>query len=214
MFDFSKWREKYQAAGSKAQLVVLPLMALVAIGAVILAIVAIIALPAVYNVKDRGVGAYGFKAFVEEGTDLGVGDVLSKKIVKSELGNKSLSVDDADVSGVFNIDGNRGQTATFDFLRADGADSGVYVDLMLFKNSSSMDGSHILSGTGKAGTIQGHPAYFMRAQTLGYDREYRLMVVNGLKVYKFVMTQPHKNVTINEVTAVAALKRMAEKANL
>lgn len=214
MFDFSKWQEKYQSAGKKAQLVVLPLMALVAIGAVVLAIVAIIAIPSVYDVKKQGVGAYGFKAFVEEGTDLGAGEVVSKKTVVNELGDKALKVEDVKVSGVFNLDGNRGQTATYDFLRADGTQSSVYVDIMLFKNTSAMDGAHILSGTSKAGTVQGHPTYFMLAQTVGKDREYRMMIVNGLKVYKFVMTQPSQNITIPEVAAIASLKRMAEKAEL
>lgn len=41
-----------------------------------------------------------------------------------------------------------------------------------------------------------------------------MIVVNGLKAYRFVMTQPMDNITIKEVAALAALKKIALEAKL
>jgi len=210
----AKRRVQFKTLSRRTRLVVLPLFALIGIGAVVLAVITIIVMPRVNQGSQRGVGADGFRAYLEENSTLGIDKVATKNQVITCLGAKAKSVDDVAVSKVFNLDGNRGQTATFDFVRTDGNKASVYIDVMLFKNVPTMNNADILAGTGKAGTIQGHPAYYMHAQTVGSDREYRLLVTNGLKAYKFVVVQPVRNITISEVGALAAMRKLASEAKL
>lgn len=196
------------------QAIIIPIMGIIAAGAVILAILSVLAMPKADDSSQRGIGADGFRAYEEKGTTLGIDKVVSKDDVAAALGNKAKSVGDKQVSNVFNLDDNRGQTLTFDFVRADNTKVSLYVDVMLFKNLNVLEAANVYAATATAGSIGTHPAYYMRAQTMGSDREYRLMVVNGLKVYKFVMVQPYRSITINEVPAVATLKKLAEKAQL
>lgn len=213
MVNSSKEGDKNGVLNKKAQMVAIPVMTLIAIGVILLAIVAIMVIPT-YDARQRGTGAYGFQAYEEVGTDLGVGKVVSKKLVADKLGDKALAVGNPQVTNVFNWNGNRGQTVTYDFVRADGVAASVYIDVMVFKDSVTMDSQNILRATKRTSDINGYPAYFMHAQTLGLEREYRLMVVDGLKVYKFVMTQPNRNITISEVSALAALKQIADASSI
>jgi hypothetical protein len=198
----------------RTRAIILPILIVVGTGAVVLAVLAIIVMPRVNPGAERGYGANGYHAFVEPDGNLGMAKVVSKDDVETILGNKAKVVSNVDVSKVFNLDGTRGQTATYDFVRSDGVKSSLYVDLMFFKNQQTLDDAHVTADTLKAGTINGYSAYYMHALTLGKDREYRLLVVNGLKVYKFVIAQPHRNVQISEVSALAALKKLAAKAHL
>lgn len=209
-----KQTRKSQGISQRTRLIILPVMGIIGVGALVLAVLAVIVMPRLDAGNQRGVGANGFRAFEEKNGNLGIGKVVSKDAVVSALGSKAKSVKDVDVSTVFNIDGNRGQTATFAFTRSDGAKASVYIDLMLFKNPASLNAAYIYTNTVKTNDINGKSAYFMHAQTLGSDREYRLMVVNGLKVYKFVLVQPYRSLTINEVAALAVLKKIAAKAEL
>lgn len=198
----------------RTRAVVLAFMIAIGIGAIALAVTAIVLLPKANPGAQRGVGATGFTAFTEENGDLGMGKVVSKEDVASVLGNKSKVVSNVSVSKVFNIDGSRGQTASYDFVRSDGVKATTYVDVMVFKNQATLDAANVTKNTAKGGTVNNHPVYFMHAQTLGSDREYRLMIVKGLKVYKFVVVQPLRNITISEVAALAAMKKLAAKAEL
>lgn len=163
---------------------------------------------------QNGVGADGFRAYVEEGTSLSVDKVASKNQVIASLGSKAKSVGDAQVSKVFNYNGNRGQTLTFPIVRADGVTASIYIDKKIYKTTQALNDDHIYVATMKAGDVNGHPLYYRHAQTIGNDREYHLMVVNGKNVYRFVFTQPDGNITISEVGALAALKSLAQKAKL
>ncbi len=178
-----------------------------------LAVMSILASPKT-NTSERGVGANGFHAFVDEGADLGIGEVVSKDDVKAALGDKAKSVSEPKVSKVFNMNGDRSQTVSFDFVRADGKKAELYVDVMQFKDTSSMNSARIYAQTAKAGPVNGHEAYYMHAHTFGSMREYRLMAVNDLKAYKFVIGQTSSDITISEVSAVAALLRLAKEAKL
>lgn len=198
----------------RLRFVVLPVMGVVAIGAIVLAVITIIVMPKADQGAQRGVGANGFRAFEEKDGNLGVGKVVTKAEVTSELGNKAKSVDDAVISSVFNIDGTRGQTATYPFTRTDGTKVSLYVDVMLFKNTAALNSANVYNNTLKAGKVNGRDVYYMHALTIGKDREYRLLVVNGLKVYKFVVSQPLSNITISEVSALAVLKKLVAKAEL
>lgn len=191
----------------------IPVLALIAVGAIVIAIMVIMNMPKPEGAQ-RGVGANGFRAYEEKDGDLGIGKVVSRDEVADALGAKARSVDDVDVSSVFNINGTRGQTATFPITKANGKPASVYVDVMVFKNSVALDEANIYSYTAKTDPINTHPTYYMHALTLGSDREYRLMVVNGIKVYKFVLTQPYRDITINEAMAVATLKKIAAKSDL
>jgi hypothetical protein len=213
MVEKSKPR-KFKGLTKRQRTLILPLFVVIGTGAIVLAVLAIIVMPRTTNDNQRGIGADGFQAYQETGTDLGIGKVVSKSDVVAALGVNAKSVSDADVSKVFNYNGDRGQTLTFNFKRADNNQASLYIDVVLFKNSASLTNTNIYNGTGKAGTINGLSAYYMHAQTLGTIREYRLLVVNGLKAYKFVIDQPYKNITISEVSALAALKKLALKAQL
>ena len=189
------------------------LSAMIVVGAivVILAIIAIIVTPKVNPGAQRGVGASGFQAFTEENSDLGMGTIVSKEDVAAALGDKAKVVSKVEVSKVINIDGSRGQTATYNFVRSDGARSNIYIDLMIFKNQPTFDSANVTMNTIKGGTINGLQVYYLHAQTLGSEREYRLMVTKGINVYKFVFVQPLRNITISEVAALATLKKLAAK---
>lgn len=202
-----------QQVDPRVKFIVFPLLALVAIGAVAFAVVTIANLPKPEGAM-RGVGADGFRAYAEKDGDLGAGNVASKQTVVESLGEKAKEVKDVSTTTVFNLNGTRGQTATFDIVKANGKPGSVYIDITMFRNTIELDKANIYAYTGKTDPINGHPAYYMHAQTIGSDREYRLMVVNGAKVYKFVLVQPFRDITINEAGAVATLKKIAAKSQL
>ncbi|MDB5183930.1 MAG: hypothetical protein JWO07_611 [Candidatus Saccharibacteria bacterium] len=209
MFNFQmKQLTKRQRA------IVLPVMVAIGTTVVVLAILTIVVFPTITRNAQRGVAANGFSAYLEKGTDLGAGKIVQKSDVVAALGNKAKSVSDVDVSGVFNYNGDRGQTATYNFVRSDGVKASLYIDMTAFKSTQSMDDQQILAETGLAQIINGHSAYYMHAQTIGGSREYRLVVINDIKAYKFVIDQPLENIKINEVSAVASLIKLAQKAAL
>ena len=196
------------------QKIVLPIFLLLGAGVIILTILSIMFILRPEQDAKFGVGADGFRAFVEENGDLGVRSVITKDQVAAALGDKAKSIGDADVSKVFNLNGDRGQTLSFPFIRTDGKKASLYVDVKLYKNMQSQEKDHIYTSTTKGGTAGGHPVYYKHAQTIGSEREYHLIVVNGLKAYRFVIAQPAKSMLINEVASLAALKRLAAEAKL
>ncbi len=201
---FLKKRTKYIA---------LPVMALIAISVIVLAIVAIMVMPLVKD-PNRGIGADGFHAGIEKGADLGVGNIVTKQDVIDILGEKAKSVESADVSKVFNLNGIQGQTLTYDFERSDGVKNSLYIDKKKFDSTSTLKSANILANTTSAGKVGEFKAYFMHAVTFGSDREYYLLVTKDLEAYLFALVQPSRRITISEVSAVAVLKQLALKAEL
>lgn len=198
---------------ARQKAVVLPAMVVVGAVAVGLAIWGIAMTPLFHNGSQPGVAANGFTAaFAEKGTDLGVGKLVQKDAVVSALGSKAKSVSDADVTSVLNYNGDRSQMVTYNFTRSDNQPASVYIDMTQFKNQDSMDAQQILTETAKAPDANGKKAYYMHFQTIGIDLENRLVVLDGLKAYKFVMVQPYHNVTISEVAALASLVKIAQSA--
>jgi hypothetical protein len=206
--------DKNDGISLRTKALVLPVLVAIGAGAIAIAILSIIVVPRINPGSQRGVGANGFQAFIEPEGDLGMGSVVSKQDVEEVLGKNAKKVNDVEVTKVFNLNGNRGQTATYKFTRTDGLKVSLYVDVMAFKNVPELEAANVTEGTVDAGMVNGHHAYYMHAQTLGSDREYRVLVVNGLKVYKFVIVQPYRYITISEVTSAAALKKLAAKAHL
>lgn len=209
-----KKRKSSEGLSPRARMVLLAALTIVGGGAIAIAIISIVIVPLVNPGSQRGVGANGFQAFVEDGGNLNIANTVSKQEVVDALGDKAKSVSDAQVSKVFNIDGTRGQTVTYDFVRANGLKASLYIDLMYFSNLQTLESTGVTASTGDAGRVNGHQAYYMHAQTFGSEREYRLMIINGLKVYKFVISQPYRTISINEVSALATLKKLAAKAEL
>lgn len=201
---FLKKRTKYIA---------LPVMALIAISVIVLAFVAIMVMPSVRD-AHRGIGADGFHAGIERGADLGVGKLVSKQDIVDTLGGKAESVGSADISKVFNLNGIRGQTLTYDFEGSDGIKNSLYIDKKEFDSTSTLNSANILANTTSAGKVGEFNAYFMHAVTFGSDREYYLLATKDLKAYLFALVQPSRHITISEVSAVAVLKRLALKTNL
>lgn len=197
----------------KARFAVLVLFSLISIGAISLSIWSIVT--SMNNQKpgqQYGVGADGFRAFVDDKATLNVNKVVKKDQVDSVLKGLAKSVSDAKVDKVFNLNGNQGQTVTYSFVRTDGVKSSLYIDKRQYKDKKALDNDYIYDGTMKSGTAKGHPIHFRMALTIGADREYSLMVVNGLTVYRFVIAQPLDNISITEVTALVALKKLAQQA--
>lgn len=200
--------------GPKARKLLLPVFVLLGIGVIVLTVFSIILMPKENPGSQYGVGADGFSAYVEKEGDLGVGSVVDKSQVVTALGDKAKSVDNAQISQVFNLNGNRSQTLTYPFTRTDGVKANLFIDMRLYKNLKALEDDHIYVATAKAGTVGGYPAHYKLAQTIDGDREYHMIVVNGLRAYRFVVAQPAKSITINEVPALAVLKRLALEAKL
>lgn len=198
----------------KVRVAILMLLIAVGAGAILTSIYTIVIMPRFNPGLQRGVSASGFSVFVEENGDLGMKDIVDKTDVESALGKKAKVVSNVEISKVLNFDDNRGQTATFRFVRPDGIKASVYIDVMHFKSTPALEDASVTTNTVKAGTVNGNQAYYLHAQTLGSEREYRLLVVRGLRVYKFVMVQPSRNVTIDEVASMAVMKKIAAKARL
>lgn len=163
---------------------------------------------------QTGVGADGFSVFEIKGADLGITSVVSKQSVVNELGKHAKSVDDVDKSGVVSLNGNKGQTATYNFTTPSGARSSVYVDVLIYQSQSAYDADNVFAGTGSAGKVGDMEVRFLPAVSLGYDREYALLVSKGVKSYKFAMVQPNSKIEINEITAQDILKKLIAIANL
>jgi len=198
----------------RLQFTLLPLFVAIGVGMIILVVVSVITLPKANPGAARGVGADGFRAYTEEKGDLGVKAVATKEEVVAALGSKAKSVDDPEASKVFNFNGDRSQTLTFPFVRSDGESAELYIDLKLYKNTKSLDDDHIYALTAKAGSVKGYPAYYKLAQTIDSHREYHVMIVNGLRLYRFVIAQPVSRVTISEIDAAALLKSLAAESKL
>ncbi len=209
-----KLRPAFKDISRRKRALILPILVLISVGAIILALIVIFVANQPVPGSRYGVGADGFRAFTEKDGDIGIANVVSKEAVVNALGSKAKKVDDVQVSSVFNLNGSRGQTATFGFTRQDGRAVSLYVDEMIFKNKVSFDEAKVTVGTASAGTVNGHPIYFMHAQTIGSTREYRLLAINGLRAYKFVIVQPSGSITLSEISSLAALKKLVAKAQL
>lgn len=194
----------------------LPTFFLIGVAAVVLTGVSIVILLNSNKGTDyqNGVGADGFRAYIEDKGDLGVGSLVTKDQVTQALGDKAKSVGRADISKVFNYNGDRGQTISFSFVRADNMTASLYVDKKIYKDSTSMKDDNLYVATASAGTINGLPAFYKHAQTISADREYHIMVVDGLTAYRFVIAQPEQKITISEIDADALLKKLAGKVEL
>lgn len=210
----TKKKQQKALVGRRLRITLLPLFVAIGAGMIILVVLSVITLPKDKPGAQRGVGADGFSAFVEENTDLGVRAVTTKESVAKALGAKAKSVNDGQVSKVFNLNGDRSQTLTYPFIRNDGANAELYVDMKLYKNTQSLENDNIYVATKKTDDTNGYPTYYRLAQTLESDREYHIMVVNGLRVYRFVIAQPAQSIAISEIDAAALLKKLASSSKL
>lgn len=161
-----------------------------------------------------GVGADGFRAYVEDTTNLGVDSLVSKDQVSAALGGEAKSVRPAEVSKVFNLNGNRGQTITFSFVRSDGTESFIHIDKRIYKDTSSIESDNVYRSSLQYGSINGKTVYVKRAQTIGGFREYHALIVNDTTVYRFVLAQPLRKITIKEVKAIDILKEIMTSARI
>lgn len=194
----------------RTQRVVLGLTAAAAIGAV--AIMALV-LPAKSD-SPTGVGADGFSVFEKKGADLGVTKVASKETVSRALGKNVTSVAEVEKSGVISLNGNLGQTATYNFTLPNGSKGWIDIDILQYKSKQAYENDGVFKGTGVAGTIDGREVRYMPASSLGKDRIYALLVTKDLKSYKFAMSQPNAKVQIKEYKAQDILKEIIDNSAL
>lgn len=155
-----------------------------------------------------GVGADGFRAFVEDTNNLGVGAIASKDQVSAALGKDAKLVRPVEVSKVFNLNGNRGQTATFGFVRADGIEAFVYIDKRVYKDPRSLEVDKVYGSSLQYGTVNEKTVYVKRAQTVGGFREYHALVVKDNTVFRYVLAQPLRKISIKEARAIDMLKEI------
>ncbi len=206
-----KTTKKSKVASKRSQYLVLAVIAVVS--------VAILAGLAAWlgndnNAKTPGVGADGFRVTEEKGANLGVANVANKEIVASALGNLVKNVTDAETSGVLNMNGNLGQTATYNFELPDGSKAWIDIDVTQYKTEDTLKAANVFQGTGHAATINGRDVRYAPASTLGKERLYPLLVVQDNKFYRFVFTQPAAKVQIKEYKAQDILKAIIAKSNL
>ena len=166
------------------------------------------------NSRPVGVGADGFSVFEKSGADLGVTKVASKKVVQDALGKNAKNVADVEKSGVLSINGNLGQTATYNFTLSDGSKAWIDIDVLQYKSKEAYDGDNVFKGTGHAATIDGNEVRYMPATSLGTERVYALLVTEGVKSYKYAMSQPNASVLIKEYKAHDILKQIIDNSNL
>lgn len=161
-----------------------------------------------------GVGADGFSVFEKKGADLGITKVVSRDAVASALGKKAKGVAEVEKSGVISLNGNVGQTATYNFTLPNGSKAWIDVDLLQYRNQQAYDNDGVFQGTGAAGIIKGHEVRYMPASSLGKERVYALLVTKDLKSYKFAMSQPNADVQIKEYQAQDILKSIIAQSKL
>ena len=199
----------------KKQMIILIIFCILGAGTIVVTAISITLIPKdTTSVAKRGIGADGFQAHIEDGANLGVGLIVSKNQTITALGNNAKSVGEAQLSKVFNYNGNLGQTVTFPFVRADGVASSLYIDKKTYKDIKALNDDHIYIATMSAGEINDLPLYYRHAQTIGNYREYHLMLVDGLTIYRFVIAQPDDNIYMSEVNSLATLKKLARVATL
>ncbi|RYX79408.1 hypothetical protein EON76_01650 [bacterium] len=187
----------------------LPAVIVIALAALLLTI---FALP--NNTARNGVGADGFSVKRMKGVQLGVDTIIDKQKIISALGSNAKEVKDGVVTDTLNRNGNRSQQITYDFMTKSGNTASLYIDLVIYKNQASYDNDSVFAGTGLAGKIDGREVRYMPAATLSADREYALLVTNGLKSYKFALLQPTKAVAINELTSQNIMKKIIDESKL
>lgn len=176
----------------------------------------IINMPILNPGSTPGVGADGYSVSEIKGADLGIADVAKKPLVEQELQAVAGRIGNVNKSGVINMNGNKGQTATYYFESK--SDKSVkysfYVDVMQYKSEAAYNSAAVFKGTGDAGMVAGLAARYLPAATIAGEREYALLVTKDLNSYKFAITQPAKKLTITEPTAQAIVKKIAEQADL
>lgn len=186
----------------------LPAVIIVALGALA---VTILVLP---NQARNGFGADGFNVSLIKGAQLGVDKITSKQTIVTALGANAKDVKDGEITDGLNRNGSKSQQITYEFTTKSGETASFYIDLLVYKNQAAYDGDSVFASTGHAATIDGREVRYMPAATLSMDREYALLVSNGLKSYKFAMLQPSNGVAINELTAQNIMKKIIEQSNL
>ncbi|RYF28415.1 MAG: hypothetical protein EOO17_04935 [Chloroflexi bacterium] len=187
-------------------------------GAIVLGILAftIINMPSLRTGSQEGVGADGYSVKVLKGKDMKISEVVKKPLVEKYLSTGIAGqIGNVNKTDVLDMNGNFGQTATY-YFKAKGTDvvCNFYTDVMVYKSKAAYDSDDVFIGTGDAGKVGDLDARYMPAATIGKDREYALLVTNGLKSYKFAIVQPAKSIQIDEKTAQDALKKIATEANL
>lgn len=187
----------------------LPAVIVIALAALV---ITIFALP--NNTARNGVGADGFSVKRLKGVQLGVDKIVDKQTIASAFGDNAKDIKDGVITDALNRNGNKSQQITYDFTTQSGKSASVYIDLVIYKNQASYDDDSVFAGTGSAGKIDGREVRYMPAATLSMDREYALLVTNGLKSYKFAILQPTNDIKINELTAQNIMKKIIEESKL
>lgn len=194
----------------RTQRVILGAVAAAAVGAVGLMV---LVFPKENNIMT-GSGADGFSVFEKKGADLGIADVTSKQTIENALAKNAKNVSNVEKSGVISLNGNVGQTATYNFSLKDGSKASIDIDVLEYKSQEAYDNDNVFKGTGLAGTIDDREVRYIPASSIGTERVYALLVTKDLKSYKFAMSQPNTKIQIKEYLAQDILKAIIDKSEL
>jgi len=149
----------------------------------------------------------------ESGSCFGV----SKATIKSLLGAPAASLQDLSDTGVQDIGkGDTAQTCVYPFAPGATATNSFTIDLGTYANQANLDASQKYIPT-DGGVVEGlgdSATYMAKDAAISNSRDFVLTIRQGLKIYKFGISQPQNALTYNDASAQRALIQIAEAATL
>jgi len=148
--------------------------------------------------------------------DLGLCDLVETDVIKSSIGSTADNLTGPNNTGVTGLgDGDKGQTCVYPFVSGGSVTNSFYTDLAVYSQETfklvsdfTANGNITVSGLGDRASFEASES------TVINTTEFSLTVVQGTKVYKFVISQPEAEVTISATDAQTALTAIAMSANL
>lgn len=149
----------------------------------------------------------------ESGTCFGV----SKATIKSILGAPAENLQDLSDTGVQDIGkGDKAQTCVYTFAPGATSTNSFTIDLGTYANQANLDASqkYIPNDGGAVEGLGDSATYMAKDAAISNSRDFVLTIRQGLKIYKFGISQPQDALTYNDASAQRALIQIAEAATL
>jgi hypothetical protein len=149
----------------------------------------------------------------ESGSCFGV----SKATIKSILGTPAANLQDLSDTGVLDIGkGDKAQTCVYTFAPGATSTNSFTIDLGTYANQANLDASqkYIPNDGGAVEGLGDSATYIAKDAAISNSRDFVLTIRQGLKIYKFGISQPQNALTYNDASAQRALIQIAEAATL
>jgi hypothetical protein len=149
----------------------------------------------------------------ESGSCFGV----SKDTIKSILGAPAAGLQDLSDTGVQDIgEGDKAQTCVYTFAPGADVTNSFTIDLGTYASQANLDASqkYIPNNGGVVEGLGDSATYEAKDAALSKSRDFVLTVRQGLKLYKFGISQPQDALTYNDASAQRALIQIAQAATL